>query len=66
MTLMAAVERPLMEAIAALLASAVPHQQALSAYAVALAAGAAGRSMTGFSEVAPLALMSGSIDLVRA
>ena len=42
------------------------HQQALGAYAVALAAGAAARPMTGFSEVAPLALMSGSIDLVRA
>jgi len=42
------------------------HQQALGAYTVALAAGAAGRSMTGFSDVAPLALMSGSIDLVRA
>jgi DNA-binding PucR family transcriptional regulator len=41
------------------------HQQALGAYAVALAAGAAGRAMTSFSDVAPLALMSGSIDLVR-
>jgi DNA-binding PucR family transcriptional regulator len=42
------------------------HQQALGAYTVALAAGAAGRAMTSFTDVAPLALMSGSIDLVRA
>ena len=41
------------------------HQQALGAYAVALAAGPAGRAVTSFSDVAPLALMSGSIDLVR-
>ncbi|MBO0815067.1 MAG: helix-turn-helix domain-containing protein [Actinobacteria bacterium] len=42
------------------------HQQALAAYAVALAAGPPGRFMTSFSDVAPLALMSGSIDLARA
>ena len=41
------------------------HQQALAAYAVALAAGPAGRFLTSFTEVAPLALMSGSIDLAR-
>ena len=41
------------------------HQQALAAYAVALAAGPSGRPLTSFAEVAPLALMSGSIDLVR-
>jgi DNA-binding PucR family transcriptional regulator len=42
------------------------HQQALGAYAVALAAGASGRFLTSFTDVAPLALMSGSIGLVRA
>ena len=42
------------------------HQQALGAYAVALAAGPSGRFMTCFSDVAPLALMSGSTELVRA
>jgi hypothetical protein len=42
------------------------HQQALGAQAVALAAGPSGPLMTSFSEVAPLALMSRSIDLVRA
>jgi DNA-binding PucR family transcriptional regulator len=42
------------------------HEQALGAYAVALAAGGAGRPMTGFADVAPLALMSGSTELVRA
>ena len=42
------------------------HQQALAAYAVALAASPPGRFLTSFSDVAPLALMSGSIDLVRA
>jgi hypothetical protein len=41
------------------------HQQALGAYAVALAAGPSGRFMTRFSDVAPLALMSGSIALAR-
>ena len=42
------------------------HQQALGAHAVALAAGPSGRPLTSFAEVAPLALMSGSIELVRA
>jgi len=42
------------------------HQQALGAHAVALAAEPSGPLVTSFSEVAPLALMSGSIDLVRA
>jgi hypothetical protein len=42
------------------------HQQALSAQAVALAAGPSGQLVTSFGEVAPLALMSGSIELLRA
>jgi hypothetical protein len=42
------------------------HQQALGAHAVALAAGPSGQPVTSFAEVAPLALMSGSIDLIRA
>ncbi len=42
------------------------HQQALSAQAVALAAGPSGQHMTSFSDVAPLALMSGSTELTRA
>jgi DNA-binding PucR family transcriptional regulator len=42
------------------------HQQALGAHAVALAGGPPGPPMTSFAEVAPLALMSGSIELVRA
>ena len=42
------------------------HQQALGAYSVALAAGNSAQLMTGFGEVAPLALMSGSIELIRA
>jgi DNA-binding PucR family transcriptional regulator len=42
------------------------HQQALSAQAVALAAGPSGQLVTGFGEVAPLALMSGSTELLRA
>ena len=41
------------------------HQQALGAHAVALAAGPSGPFLTSFDDVAPLALMSGSIDLVR-
>jgi len=41
------------------------HQQALSAQAVALAAGPSGQLVTTFGEVAPLALMSGSIELLR-
>lgn len=42
------------------------HQQALGAYAVALAGGPSGPSLTSFAEVAPLALMCDSIDLLRA
>ena len=42
------------------------HQQALSAQAIALAAGSSGQLMTSFGEVAPLALMSGSIELLQA
>jgi DNA-binding PucR family transcriptional regulator len=42
------------------------HQQALSAQAVALAAGSAAPPVTTFAEVAPLALMSGSLELLRA
>ena len=42
------------------------HQQALSAQAVALAAGPSGQLVTGFKEVAPLALMAGSIELLQA
>jgi DNA-binding PucR family transcriptional regulator len=42
------------------------HQQALGAQAVALAAGGSGQPMTSFADVAPLALMSGSTELIRA
>jgi len=42
------------------------HRQALGAQAVALAAGPSGQIVTGFGEVAPLALMSGSIELLKA
>ena len=42
------------------------HQQALSAQAVALSAGSAASPVTTFAEVAPLALMSGSLELLRA
>jgi DNA-binding PucR family transcriptional regulator len=42
------------------------HQQALNAQAVALAAGPAGPPVTSFGEVAPLALMSSSIELLQA
>jgi hypothetical protein len=42
------------------------HQQALGAHTVALAAGPPGRPLISFAEVAPLALMSGSIELTRA
>lgn len=41
------------------------HQQALSAQAVALAAGPSSQLVTSFDEVAPLALMSGSAELLR-
>jgi PucR C-terminal helix-turn-helix domain/GGDEF-like domain len=42
------------------------HQQALSAQSVALAAGPSGKSAISFDEVGPVALMSGSIPLLRA
>jgi DNA-binding PucR family transcriptional regulator len=42
------------------------HQQALSAQAVALAAEPGAQLVTSFGEVAPLALMSGSLELLRA
>jgi DNA-binding PucR family transcriptional regulator len=42
------------------------HGQALGAQAVALAAGPSGPLVTGFTDVAPLALMSSSIELLRA
>jgi hypothetical protein len=42
------------------------HEQALGAHTVALAAGPPGRPLISFAEVAPLALMSGSIELTRA
>jgi hypothetical protein len=42
------------------------HQQAVTAQAVALAAGPAAPAVTAFAEVAPLALMSGSLELLRA
>ena len=42
------------------------HQQALNAQAVALAAGPSGQPVTSFAEIAPLALMSGSIELLQA
>jgi hypothetical protein len=41
------------------------HQQALGAQTVALAAGRSGRPVTSFADVAPLALMSGSTELMR-
>ena len=41
------------------------HRQALGAYAVALATGPSGPRMTSFADVAPLALMSSSIELLR-
>lgn len=41
------------------------HRQALGAYAVALAAGPAARPATSFDDVAPLALMTDSIELMR-
>jgi DNA-binding PucR family transcriptional regulator len=42
------------------------HRQALGAQAVALAAGPAGPRLTSFAEVAPLALMASSVELLRA
>ena len=42
------------------------HQQALSAHAVALAAGSSGQLVSSFAEVAPVALMAGSVDLLQA
>jgi DNA-binding PucR family transcriptional regulator len=41
------------------------HEQALGAHAVALAAAGAGQPVTSFADVAPLALMSGSTELMR-
>jgi DNA-binding PucR family transcriptional regulator len=41
------------------------HRQAVGAQAVALAAGPAGRRLTSFAEVAPLALMASSVELLR-
>jgi PucR C-terminal helix-turn-helix domain/GGDEF-like domain len=41
------------------------HRQALGAHAVALAAGPSGQRMTSFEEVAPLALISSSVELLR-
>src|SRR5215468_7187409 len=38
----------------------------MGAYGVALAAGGSGQVVTRFADVAPLALMSGSIELARA
>ena len=42
------------------------HEQALGAHTVALAAAGSRQPMTSFADVAPLALMSGSTQLVRA
>jgi DNA-binding PucR family transcriptional regulator len=42
------------------------HRQALGAHAVALAAGPSGQPLTSFTEVAPLALMASSTELLRA
>jgi Alkyl sulfatase dimerisation/PucR C-terminal helix-turn-helix domain/GGDEF-like domain len=42
------------------------HWQALGAYAVALAAGPSGQLLTSFKDFAPLALMSGSTERMRA
>jgi hypothetical protein len=42
------------------------HEQALGAHAVALAAGGSAQPVTSFADVAPLALMSGSTELIRA
>jgi DNA-binding PucR family transcriptional regulator len=42
------------------------HQQALGAHAVALAAGPSGQPMTSYGDVAPLAMMSSSVELLRA
>jgi DNA-binding PucR family transcriptional regulator len=42
------------------------HRQALAAYTVAVVAGPAGPFLTAYRDIAPLALMSGSADLMRA
>jgi DNA-binding PucR family transcriptional regulator len=42
------------------------HRQALGLHAVALAAGPSGPRLTSFTEVAPLALMASSVELLRA
>jgi hypothetical protein len=41
------------------------HQQALGAHAVALAAGPSAQRVTSFAEVAPLALMTSSLELLQ-
>ena len=42
------------------------HRQAVAAHAVALAAGPSGPRLTSFTEIAPLALMANSTELLRA
>jgi PucR C-terminal helix-turn-helix domain/GGDEF-like domain len=42
------------------------HRQALAAYTVAVVAGPSGPFLTAYRDIAPLALMSGSADLMRA
>ncbi len=42
------------------------HRQALGAHAVALAAGLSGQPMTSYRDVAPLAMMANSTELMRA
>ena len=42
------------------------HRQAVAAHAVALAAGPSGPRLTSFTEVAPLALMANSVELLQA
>jgi hypothetical protein len=42
------------------------HRQALGAYARRAGRGPGGRATTSFEDVAPLALMSDSIELIRA
>ena len=44
----------------------VTHQQAVAAQAVALAAGSPAPRVVAFGEVAPVAMMLGSADLLRA
>jgi DNA-binding PucR family transcriptional regulator len=42
------------------------HRQALGAYSVALAAGPSGQPMTSYGDVAALAMMSSSVELLRS